>query len=104
MIQSSLSYAEHALRVLFESLYNIKDVKLSLISGSGSDRVYFRMSAAGISCIGTFVPDDAEGRCFVRLAENFRKWGVAVPKIYAVSKDFHCYLRKIWEINLCFHL
>ncbi|MDE7420349.1 MAG: phosphotransferase [Muribaculaceae bacterium] len=94
MIQSSLSYAEHALRVLFESLYNIKDVKLSLISGSGSDRVYFRMSAAGISCIGTFVPDDAEGRCFVRLAENFRKWGVAVPKIYAVSKDFHCYLQE----------
>lgn len=94
MIESNISYAERSLRNLFESLYNIKEVNLSPISGSGSDRLYFRMSAGQISCIGTFVPDEEEGRCFVRLADNFQKYGIAVPVIYAVSPDYHCYLQE----------
>lgn len=94
MIESITSYPESSLKSLFESFYNIKEVEMSPISGSGSDRLYFRMSAGSKSCIGTFVPNAAEGRCFVRLAENFRKYGVSVPEIYAVSIDYHCYLQE----------
>lgn len=94
MFESNISYAERSLRNLFESQYNVKEVTLSPILGSGSDRLYFRMSAGLISCIGTYVPDVEEGRCFVSLAENFHKFGLSVPIIYAVSSDFRCYLQE----------
>lgn len=67
---------------------------MSPISGSGSDRLYFRMEGQDVACIGTFVPDAEEGRCFVALARDFLKCGHPVPKIYAVSSDFHCYLQE----------
>lgn len=93
--------AENSLRNLFESFYNINDVCMTPIAGSGSDRLYFRMSAKSLSCIGTFVPDAAEGKCFVDLAKDFLKYGHAVPEIYAVSSDFHCYLQEdLGDISL----
>ncbi|MDE6478825.1 MAG: phosphotransferase [Muribaculaceae bacterium] len=67
---------------------------MSPISGSGSDRSYFRMSAEDVSCIGTFVPDAMEGKTFVELAESFFKYGIPVPEILAVSPDYHCYLQE----------
>lgn len=94
MIESNISNAELTLGNLFKELYIVKDVTMSPISGSGSDRLYFRMAGGTGKCIGTFVPDEAEGRCFVRLAESFLKSGVAVPRILSVSPDFHCYLQE----------
>lgn len=86
--------AEASLRCLFRNHYNIKDIIMSPISGSASDRLYFRMSAEDVTCIGTFVPDVVEGRSFVNLAARFLEYGIAVPKIIAVSPDFHCYLQE----------
>lgn len=94
MAESNIYNAESSLRSLFESVYKTKVVDMAQISGSGSDRLYFRMSAPSVSCIGTFVPDEAEGRCFVRLAEIFMKCGAAVPEIFAFSPDYHCYLQE----------
>ncbi|MDE6548465.1 MAG: phosphotransferase [Muribaculaceae bacterium] len=94
MNESNILQAEHSLKNLFESFYNISEVRLTPIVGSGSDRLYFRMSADNLSCIGTYVPDAAEGRCFVELAKGFLMQGKAVPEIYAVSPDYHCYLQE----------
>lgn len=94
MNESNIFQAEHSLKNLFESVYNISEVSLTPIVGSGSDRLYFRMSADNLTCIGTYVPDAAEGRCFVKLARDFLQQGKAVPEIYAVSADCHCYLQE----------
>lgn len=94
MKESDTIYAERCLQSLFESFYNLSDIKFSPIAGSGSDRLYFRMTSGEITCIGTFVPDASEGRCFVTLAQDFVKVGHAVPEIYAVSDDYHCYLQE----------
>lgn len=94
MIDSIVFNAEIALNNLFEEYYNDSPIKMVPIIGSGSDRLYFRMYGKSFSCIGTFVRDSAEGRCFVKLAQDFLSLGRAVPKIFAVSPDFHCYLQE----------
>ncbi len=94
MTTSNTLSAENSLRILFDSYYKIKNLRMTPIAGSGSDRLYFRMSASSVTCIGTFVHDAEEGKCFIRLAEDFSKCGHAVPKILAVSPDFHCYLQE----------
>ena len=104
MNESDILYAERSLKDLFESFYNIREVRLTPILGSGSDRLYFRMSSDELSCIGTFVPDAAEGRCFVKLAQDFLSQGKAVPEIYAVSADYHCYLQEDLGDNSLFSL
>ncbi|MDE6523482.1 MAG: phosphotransferase [Muribaculaceae bacterium] len=94
MIDSIVFNAEIALKNLFEEHYNESVIKMVPITGSGSDRLYFRMYGESFSCIGTFVRDSAEGRCFVRLAQDFLSLGRAVPEIFAVSADFHSYLQE----------
>lgn len=89
-----VSCVESQLNDLFVSTFNIKPTSFTPIYGSGSDRLYFRISAGDVSCIGTFVPDAVEGKCFVRLALDFLQQDVAVPKILAVSSDFHSYLQE----------
>lgn len=64
------------------------------LARSGSDRCYFRITAEGGSYIATFVPDPAEGRCFVRLARGFKDVGLNVPEILAVSDDCRFYIQQ----------
>lgn len=70
------------------------EVSIQPIAQSGSDRRYFRMLAGTTSYIGTYAPDPREGRCFVRLAEGFRKAGRNVPEVVAVSDDFRLYVQE----------
>lgn len=89
-----LFLVQKTLRNMFEEFFDVKDVVMTPIAGSGSDRLYFRMCAHSLSCIATYVPDAAEGKCFVDLARDFLKCGISVPKIYDVSSDFHYYLQE----------
>lgn len=95
---------ENTLKMMFEKFYNIPLLEMVSIAGSGSDRMYFRLSAHSVSCIGTFVPDAAEGKCFVSLAEVFLNCGHPVPKILEVSSDFHFYLQEDLGDNSLFSL
>lgn len=72
------------------------DVSIVPLAESGSDRRYFRIrtSDGDFSCIATYVPDAAEGKCFVSLAGCFKSLGGCVPEILDVSDDFHFYLQE----------
>ncbi len=61
---------------------------------AGGDRRYFRLVSSHGSCIGTYTPDCNEGKCFVRLAKDFKMVGCAVPDILFCSDDFHFYLQE----------
>lgn len=89
-----LLFVQKTLINMFEKFFDVKEVVLTPIAGSGSDRLYFRGRAHSVSCIATYVPDAAEGECFVGLARDFLKCGISVPKIYDVSSDFHYYLQE----------
>ena len=65
---------------LLASLGEDHEVEVCPLSGSGSNRSYFRLFADHRSYIATYVPDAKEGLCFIRLADAFRKAGRDVPQ------------------------
>jgi len=64
------------------------------LSDSGSNRKYYRMAAEGISCIGVVGTDIAENKAFVAEAGHFRRAGLPVPEVFAVSDDFSSYIQE----------
>ncbi len=65
------------------------------ITGSGSNRQYFRLtSAAGHTVIGVIGTSVEENHAFITLAHHFREKGLSVPQVLAVSADERCYLQE----------
>ncbi len=60
---------------------------------SVSPRRYFRLTRGEETCIGTYSPDVRETRAFVTFTTHFRKLGLNVPEIMAVSDDEFFYLQ-----------
>jgi aminoglycoside/choline kinase family phosphotransferase len=59
-----------------------------------SARRYFRMGSEGKYLIGTYSPDTKETDAFVSFARFFRKKGIRVPELFAVSEDKLFYLQE----------
>ncbi len=85
---------EAALIELVSSVADTKAVSVESLVQSGSNRRYYRLRTATQSFIGTYVPDAAEGICFVRLALDFRNDGRQVPEIFAASPDGRLYVQE----------
>lgn len=79
---------------LFETLYGFGPESVASLSGSGSNRRYARLSGRGISCIGVTGTDRDENVAFLTLAEHFRRKGIPVPQVLAVSEDSMTYLQE----------
>lgn len=80
------------LEILYKKKYaELPDVIESL-QASGSHRKYYRIHNAGRSCIGVYNEDIRENKAFLNFTESFRKNGLRVPEIYAVSEDLQHYL------------
>ena len=78
---------------LFIEKYGCEPESVASISGSGSNRSYYRMTAGGNSCIGVIGTDPDENRAFVIEASHFHAAGLPVPQVLAVSGDYSCYLQ-----------
>lgn len=64
------------------------------ITGSGSNRQYFRLSDAdGQSVIGVVGTCHEENRAFLYLSQHFADCGLPVPQILKVSADGMRYLQ-----------
>lgn len=79
---------------LFKDTFGCRPSSLAEIPGGGGERKYFRLTADGRSVIAACSPDAKENRTFAGLAEVFRKAGVNVPEVYAVSGDGHVVLQE----------
>ena len=65
------------------------------LSAGGSRRRYFRLSAEqGPSYIGVIGTDKDENAAFVAISAHFRKQGLPVPEVFAVSEDGFAYLQE----------
>ncbi len=66
----------------------------SELPGAGSSRRYFRMGFEnGESVIVAWGKDSDENRSFITLSALFRRYGLPVPKVYAVSSPYiHMYI------------
>jgi len=79
---------------LFEDKYGTPPVAVFPLTGSASNRKYFRMSAEGFSCIGVIGTDKRENDAFVALDMHLSSKGLPVPQIYGVSEDGMAYIQE----------
>ncbi len=82
------------LRKLYKELTGREAASCEAITGSGSNRQYFRLSDdAGKSLIGVVGTSVEENNAFIYLARHFAAKGIPVPLVLKVSDDGHAYLQ-----------
>ncbi len=79
---------------LYKARFSEEPSSVAPITGSASNRQYFRLSGSGTSCIGVIGTDAAENSSFLSLAAHFRSKGISVPEVLAVSDDGMTYLQE----------
>ncbi len=79
---------------LYRKLFGVEASEISPIAQSGSNRRYFRLSAAeSPSVIGVVGVDASENRAFVEISKVFERQSIPSPRVLAVSDDYLCYLQ-----------
>ena len=81
-----------ALSALYQSVYGYIPEAVQ-ITGSASNRSYYRLSSPAGTCIGVIGLDRTENRAFITIARHFRSKGINVPEIIAESEDGMRYLQ-----------
>lgn len=79
---------------LYTSVYGTLPDSVEPLTGSASNRSYFRLSSLSGTCIGVRGTDAQENKAFVTIARHFRSKGINVPEVYAVSDDCLAYLQE----------
>ena len=79
---------------LFKKYFNSDPVSVDQLTGSASNRRYYRLSDGVRSCVGVVGTDADENKAFVELARHFKSVGLPVPKLYAVSEDLMSYIQE----------
>lgn len=82
------------LNVLFKSLVGDFPEIVTSLTGSASNRKYYRLSSAGASVIGVIGTDARENNAFVKLSSHMRSKGINVPEVLAVSDDGYAYVQE----------
>jgi aminoglycoside/choline kinase family phosphotransferase len=77
---------------LFEHHFQEKVESFSMLPPSGSYREYCRLANSNRSVIGAFNADVKENTAFLSFTNHFRKKGLPVPEVFAVSSDLKKYL------------
>ncbi len=77
---------------LFEQQFREKVDTFSMFPPSGSYREYGRLMNPRRSVVGVLNEDVKENTAFLAFTDHFRKNGLPVPQIYAVSSDLKKYL------------
>ena len=72
------------------------NIKLEKLAGAGSNRVYYRIkdNVSERTIVGVVGTDEKENRAFIYFSEVFRRNGLCVPEVYAVSDDGLVYLQE----------
>lgn len=80
---------------LYKEYKGAEPVTCQTITGSGSNRQYYRLTdEQGKSLIGVRGTSVEENRAFIYLANHFLSKGLPVPEIVAKSDDYLCYLQR----------
>lgn len=79
---------------LYQSYFNEAPQSVCAITGSGSDRRYFRMRSANGAAVGCCGTDRRENDAFINIDRAMASAAIPVPEIYAVSADGMAYLQQ----------
>lgn len=81
-------------QTLFEKYSGTDEYQIHPLPSSGGDRKYFRITWKKGSCIAAIGNETKENETFFYMAGHFRKLGLPVPEILAVSEDRSAYLQE----------
>lgn len=82
------------LKSLYISFFGSAPQNMVPLTGSASNRKYFRLSSSGKSCVGVVGTDVKENEAFLTIAHHFRERNINVPEVLAVSDNRMCYLQE----------
>lgn len=84
----------YPLQQLFRETFDKTPESINRLTGSGSNRGYYRIKTGRTSVIGVRGEIREENRAFVEIGTHLYNQGLPVPKIYKVSKDEMYYLQE----------
>ena len=79
---------------LYKTYYGVAPESITPLTGSASNRRYFRISSASGTCIGAVGTDRLENEAFIAISRHFRSKGISVPEVFAVSEDGMSYIQE----------
>ncbi|MGZ5134970.1 MAG: RapZ C-terminal domain-containing protein [Flavitalea sp.] len=79
---------------LFATYSDDTVLAIEKLAQSGSNRIYFRLTAVNQTCIATYNNNIKENITFLNFSRHFRSCGCPVPEIYAVNDDQSIYLQE----------
>ena len=82
------------LSTLFRQHYGHDHINVYPLTGSASNRQYFRLSDGQTSCVGVIGLSVNENKAFISMAAHFKAKGIPVPEVYAVSEDGMAYIQE----------
>ncbi|MDL2289834.1 phosphotransferase [Paludibacteraceae bacterium OttesenSCG-928-F17] len=82
------------LEILFQEFTSDKLLSIKLLSGSGSNRKYYRLQSESHSVIGVEGTSIDENRAFIYMATHFHSLGLPAPQVLVKSKDDKFYLQE----------
>ena len=81
------------LKQLYIETFAHEPLQVVPITGSASNRQYYRLTGAESSCVGVVGTDSWENAAFIYMARHFASKGIPVPEIISVSEDGMAYLQ-----------
>ena len=82
----------------YKELFGGKNIQITPLPRSGSDRIYFRISDSGKSIIGAYNANPEENEAFIGFSGHFRSKNLPVPEIYGYIPDkFIYYLQDLGD-------
>lgn len=94
-----------AVTALYTRYKGVAPTSLDVLPQSGSERRYFRLQGPQDSVIGTYGNNLKENEAFFYFSDHFKKKGLAVPEIFAISEDRQFYLQEDFgDASLLHHL
>jgi len=79
---------------LFRNYIGQSPETTELITGSGSQRQYYRLKFGAQSAIGTIGTDEKENKAFIEFAQHFKQKGLNVPEVFLHSEDLKFYIQE----------
>ena len=79
---------------LYRSKFSAEPSVCAQLTGSASNRKYYRLSGDAGVCIGVIGTDLRENNAFVTIDNHFKSKGINVPEVYAVSQDGLSYIQE----------
>src|SRR6267154_2463796 len=83
-----------AISSLYKHWKGTEPDSIDVLPQSGSERRYFRLHGKRGSVIGTYGANIRENETFIYFSRQFKKKGLAVPEILAISEDILYYLQE----------